>query len=231
MKKKILILLIAILLITGCAKKEEETPKTPEVIPPVVEEEEIPEEPPYVDNNPIKLSVYLDEGYNWHKQTEYYSPMNAYQDIEWFNIFLSEEEYIPISTIKNNWNDSANKYENVNDYRIGYEISFVTKDGKEFSETITRPLDVFEYSFSDYVYIWVYDDVNATSSWYSHLEPHEYNDQTWMSSIKLMSTDASGEIDGPINVKVFTFKDENDFDPETNKYRGVSETTLKIYKY
>lgn len=227
--KKILLSILCILLITGCTKKVEE-PVKKEIDKPTIIEEPIVEEPKYVDDNPIKLSFYLDEGANWHKQNEYYSPMTAYQDIEWFNIFLSQDDYIPITSIKNDWSIAASKYENVNNYRIGYELSFKTKDGKEIIETITKPLNLFDYKFAEYVYIWVYDDVNATSDWYSHLEPEQYNEQTWMSSIKLMATEATQDIDGPINLKVFTFKDENDFDPDTNQYRGNSWTTLKIYK-
>lgn len=230
MKKNMLILLSGLILLTGCTKKQEAPIKTVEK--PNIQEEPAIIEPTYVDTNPIKVSFYIDEGSSWHKQTEYYSPMSDYQEIEWFNIFLSDEEYLNLTSIKNDWNTAASKYTDidVNDYRIGYEVSFKANNGEEFCETITQPKGVYDFPFYGFLYLWVYDDINATSSWYSHLEPHEYNENTWMSSIKFMSTDLSKNIDGPINVKVFTYKDEEDFDPETHRYRGKSESVLKIYK-
>lgn len=229
MKKVLLTLLICIICLTGCNLKKEEIKETPKKEPEVKQEEKIEEkEPEYVDDNPIKVSFYLDEGSTWNRLTEYHVTYQPYTDINWFNIFLSDEQNIPISTIKNNWFDAYNKYENIEGYRIGYEVYFKTNDGKEFYETIRRAKNVFEFSFNEYLYMWVYDDVNATDSWYDHLEPEEVNDETWMSSVKFMATELTQFIEGPINIKVFTFNDDDDFDPETGKYRGNSYSIMQI---
>jgi len=224
--KKILLMLLMLSLTTACTKEEvkKEKPKEKETTP-IVEEQIVEEE--YIDDNPIKLSFYLQNGGIYERKTEYYDPYQAYTDIDWFNVFLTEDNTITNSGVKNTWYTYFNKYQNINDYRIGYEVKFKLKNGKEFLETVTKPKNVYGYSFSEYVYIWVYDDANATASWYRHLEPGEENENTLLTSIKLMATELTHEIDGPIYLTVFTYNDEEDFD-ETGKYRGISKATLEI---
>ncbi len=75
--------------------------------------------------------------------------------------------------------------------------------------------------------IWFYDDIN-NSGFYSHIEEDEYNENTVMSSIKLMSAKKSGEINSPIELTVFTY-DEDDFS-ESGNYIGVSKYKISIVK-
>lgn len=226
--KKIIVLCILCLFISGGCKdkKIEDNP-----LDDINEDENIEDKvPDYVDDNPIKLSLYEYNGSNaFNKKSEYYSPMSAYKEIGLFSVIYTDEDVVNGYSIKNLWNEYSNNYENVSNYKLGYEISFTLKDGREFQETILKPLDVFHYSFWEYVYVWVYDDINQTADWYSHLEEDEYNEKTIMSSIKLMSTELTGDLATPINLTAFTYKDENDFD-ENGKYRGNSKFTLLINK-
>ena len=226
-KKKVLFLMIIILLLTSCSNTKN-TVKNDGNNVEHVEEPRIDEEV-YVDDNPIKIGFYLDEYSVWNKIEEFYSPYIAIKDINWFNVFLTNERQIPNYGIKGTWQSFYNNYQNIENYRLGYEISFTLNDGTEVSETVLSPKGVYEYKFSRYVYIWVYDDVNQNSSWYTHLEREDFNKNTLMTSIKLMATDLTKkEIASPIAVTVFTYNDDEDFDPYTLKYRGKSKSTLLI---
>ena len=71
----------------------------------------------------------------------------------------------------------------------------------------------------------VYDDINTTG-WHSHIEENDYNDNTVMSSIKLMATEEGSNKIENVLVTVFTY-DNDDFDLNGN-YRGISKSTLTI---
>ena len=126
--KKILLMLLMLSLTTACTKEEvkKEKPKEKETTP-IVEEQIVEEE--YIDDNPIKLSFYLQNGGIYERKTEYYDPYQAYTDIDWFNVFLTEDNTITNSGVKNTWYTYFNKYQNINDYRIGYEVKFKFKYG------------------------------------------------------------------------------------------------------
>lgn len=181
-----------------------------------------------LDDNPIKIALYQKNEGIYNRQDKFLSKMEAYKDIGLFSIILSNEKVISGESIKKLYNEYKNGYDNFLNYKIGYSIKFSLSNGQKIQETILKPKGLFTYSFSDYLYIWLYDDINNTG-YYSHLESFDYNDNTVMSSIKLMSTSLSQEIISPIEVQVFTY-DDNDFD-EVGNYLGNSKFTLLIEKY
>ncbi len=219
--KKIFLLLLLIL-VAGCGVKEQEPQKEKEEIV----EEEKEKEPIYQDENPLKIGLYQNSGNLYKKVDEFISPLEDYKDIGTFSIILSNDEEVTGSSIKELYNNVKSTYDDFSKYKIGYNISFKVQDGTTYNETILKPLDLFDYPFQKYLYIWLYDDINTTG-WHSHIEKNEYTDTTVMSSIKLMSTENSRDVVDGFKITVFTYDTMDDFDEEGN-YRGLSSHTLTI---
>ena len=105
-------------------------------------------------------------------------------------------------------------------------MKFQTEDGEVF-ENILEPHVYNSYPFGEYIYVWLYDDINTTG-WHSHIEENEYNDNTIMSSIKLMWAPNATKITSNVELSVFTY-DSDDFD-ELGHYRGNSISSVIIEK-
>ena len=226
--KKIIILFIFLLLLTGCNKlvkednqKEINNDQNNNQINSDLEENI------YQDTNPIKIALYEGTNGSYSRVDTFYSKMEALKDIGLFSIILSQDEKVTGNNIKGLYKDYSSQYENFSNYKIGYHIAFSTTDGTTFSETILKPLTFSKFPFSDYLYVWFYDDIN-NSGFYSHIEEDEYNENTVMSSIKLMSTKKSEEISSPIELTVFTY-DADDFS-ESGDYIGISKYKISIVK-
>lgn len=227
MNKKMVILSIcfSIFLIAGCQnnknleKDNYKFSKNDEVIEKNIESSN--------SDSLVKLALYEYNSGKFTKKEEYFSPMEHYKDIAVFSVIYTDEDILDGYSIKDLWNEHSKKYDNISDYKLGYEISFTLDSGEEIHETILKPLEFSHFSFSNYLYVWLYDDINQTDSWYNHLEENEYNEKTIMSSIKLMSVEKTDKIATPINLTVFVYKDENDFD-KTLKYIGNNKFTMLI---
>ena len=211
MKKIIILLSLFILIIAGCKSKEIDTDKIKTYY------------------SELKLSLYKYEGFYFYKQENYLTDIASNEVIGLFSVIYSDEIKIHGYGVRGTWNEYYNKYKNIDDYKIGYEISFKLLDGTEYLETILKPLEFTKFSFSQYLYIWLYDDINSESNFYNHLQENDYNDKTIMTSIKLMATSNSFKIDNYINLTVFAYKDENDFD-EFGRYIGSDKFTTIIKK-
>ena len=225
MKKKIIILLCLLLLITGCNKKEiSSKEKEPDLKNLVETKEEKKEE--YVDNNPIKLGIYM--YYNSYtdrkKLNEYTTNWALNVDLCSLEIFYTTEESISPTNIKTLWNNYKDNYENVDNYKIGYNISFDTKNEGHINKTILNPNDA--WNVYNYMQLYLYDDIHQDGGWYSHVTEEEYNDNTILTSIKLTGSTLTDEITSDITLTAFTY-DEDDFDKENN-YRGISKDTIII---
>ena len=221
MKKKILLILCLLLLITGCKKELSNKVKEPDLKNLVEKKEE------YIDNNPIKLGIYM--YYNSYtdrkKLNEYTTNWALNVDLCSLEIFYTTEESIPPTNIKSLWTDYRNNYENIDNYKIGYNISFDTKNEGHISKTILNPSDVWD--IYNYLQVYLYDDVHQEDgAWYSHVEENEYNDNTILTSIKLTGSTIVDEITSDITLTVFTY-DDDDFDKDNN-YRGISKDTIII---
>lgn len=207
--KKVIILFV-ILCLLGCGKKEEK-PKEKIVV------EEI--EDKYVDNNPIIVGIYQDD----YKLVKDYYTSNQYGKDIFFTTYFTEDSVLQSGSRKYKWYDYYNKYDNIEKYKIGYNISFYVGD-LYISKNIIEVTD--EYVFNPYFYIYLYDDIHqADGAWYSHITKDKVNDDTLFTSIKLYLVD-SDKITSPITLTAFTY-DSDDFD-EVGNYRGKSKYEIKI---
>ena len=215
--RKYLLIILCLFMITACTKKEEPTNKEPEVV--------IPDEPvdTYKDDNPIKVGLYLDGAL----ASNIDKPFIDQQDLVVLETYFTNEANVDASSTKNTFNKYYNNYQDISNYKIGYEVSF-DAEGKHYHQVV-KDYDV-EFALSPYIYIYLYDDIHqADGAWYSHITEKDYNEDTLFTSIKLYVSGWSYQITTPITVKVFTYDSEDDFDEEGN-YRGVSSHTLVINK-
>lgn len=208
MKKYVWIL--CLLLFCGCEVKTEK------VKAPIKTSTPEPIEDVYVDNNPIKISLYDKVGGIRKRIDEAEYPWVLGTDIVVLSAFATDEESISGNNIKIVWTNYWKKYEGFSNYHIGYHIKFSTSDGIDVDKTILKPQDAEE--FFEYLQIYLYDDIHQSGGWYSHVE--EMSDDTILTSIKLAPFKGTEKINTPIEVTVFTYKDENDF--KDGKYRGNS---------
>ena len=206
------IIVIVLLLLTGCVKDK----------PKVIEKEEIKEEvieEKYVDNNPITIGIYEND----ISLLKEYKLKRVSGNETIFSFYYTNEENLGNRWQKENWYKYFNRYENINNYKIGFHFSFYVGEDK-IEKTILKP-DTF--AFEPYFYTYIYDDINQPdNTFYSHLEEKDVNDNTIFSAIKLFLRDTS-TITSPIEFTVFTYDDLEDFD-ENNNYRGNSKYTIKI---
>lgn len=213
--KKILLMLCIIILATGCINEN----TVEKVEEPVKEEIVEPEEVKYIDENKMPISFY----YNGNKQAEYSTTITEGVDIGVFQIYPSSEEKITYTNYGDSFYSEWMKYNNGN--KIGYNLTYTLENGTTISHNILSPDDAMKYQV--YLAVYVYDDyLNRYNGWYSHLE--DYDENTFMTSIKLFPQSGTHEINSKIALTAFTYDSEDDFDPETNEYRGKSKSTVFI---
>lgn len=219
--KKIILLLIGLML-SGCVSKVEDNSLDLNNDIYYEEEEEVEQ---YVDDNPIKLGLFLyDNNYNNKNALKdtYYTNFISGMDIGSFEVFLTDEEIINGTSFKNTWNKYYGEYTDIDDYKVGFNIKFILDDGTNFNGNFLEP-DI--YKFGEYFYVYLYDDFNqADGAFYSHLEKME--DNTLITSIKIYAVDGINKVENFI-LSVFTYDSEDDFDEEGN-YRGNSITAIRI---
>lgn len=220
MIKKILIYSVVTIVLTACSilENKERKPQQEKVYEKI-EQDYVD---PYVDENTIVLGLYQNRNGTRSLITSYDSPLTIYQDIASFEVYYTKEATI-IGNQKNLWNQYYQTYQDIDSYKIGYHINFETTSGT-IDKTILMPSDV--ESFFDYIQIYLYDDINQNSSWYSHITQSEITDTTKLTSIKLTASTKIDEVISPITLTVFTY-DNDDFS-EDNHYRGNSSYKIII---
>lgn len=220
LKRKI-VLLLTILLITGCNTKPLQQKENKTKSNKIVEEEKNN----YIDNNPIKLGMYLYTNSSTNRKliSEYYTNWILNVDLLSLEVYYTTDNEIPGTNQKQLWNNYYNNYQNIDNYRIGYKIEFIAED-QQISKIILSPQDTEE--IYDYMQIYLYDDINQTSNWYDHIDKNEYTENTLLTSIKLTGSTKTDKITSDITLIVFTY-DDDDFD-ENNEYRGISKYTTII---
>lgn len=223
--KKIILIMLSLILLVGCNKKEE---SPSEVIDDKKDNVEPEEQEKYIDNNPIELSFYMYYGKNTNRKRleTYQASFITGQDLCSLEIYYTKDELLDIDTQKNLWNKYYQNYSNINNYKIGYKISFNTINNGEVSKYILSPKDTY-YDLFDFIQVYLYDDINVPDGvWYSHVTEEEYNANTLLTSIKLTGGDKASEVISDITLEVFTY-DDDDFDEEGN-YRGKSKASIII---
>ncbi len=215
---KRIILLLLFLICIGCSKEEINnfTNSINESI------NNMYQEPIYEDDNPITVGLYR----NGKLVHTYNTKFKDDKDLGTFNIVYSNDEDLGSTNIKKNWSKYYQKYENIDQYKIGFYLEFEA-DGKHMESIILDPSA--KYKTSPYIYVYLYDGIHQKDgAWYTHLETKDVKDTTIYSSIKLYMCEQTKKITSPIQLTVFTYKDDFDFDVR-NYYRGKSKYTITIY--
>lgn len=169
----------------------------------------------YKDDNPIHISLY-----NKKKRVDtYYSDFKNEVDLASFEVYYSDDDVVEGSNFKEIWNRYYNTYSDIDKYKIGYYISYTLDDGTSNGSYF---FTADTYRYGDYFFLYFYDDVNAPSGYYSHIE--EDSEEEVMSSVKIYGTNLDKV--SSISVMAFTY-DSDDFDTDGN-YRGNSKYTINI---
>lgn len=217
------ILIIMLMLVGGCSKTEKIL-ENQEVQIPIVDEI-----PKYIDENPVKISLYVDNAAGGLDiaTNEFRDTWRLKRDIVILSSLFSEEEVISSDYFQNIWTNAAKKYDNYFQYKTEWLISFKLKDGTLIEQVVKHPDDVCY--FYDYLEVYMYDSVNPPiGTWYSHLTSKDMNENTIMTTMKLTAGSNYEQIDGPISVMVYTYDGTDDFD-EMGNYRGNSKYSIKVY--
>ncbi len=214
--KKIIFVLTVPLLLTGCFDKVEE-----KEISDNKEEEVVEEIDSYIDDNPITVGLYI----NGKLINEYNTTFRNDMDIASFDVYFTNDEDVGSSNTKNNFKKYYNNYENIDNYKIGFYVTF-NANGKKY-EKVVLDSDC-EFALTPYIYLYLYDDIHQPdNTWYSHVTKEEEKSDTIFSSIKLYLAERYDEIESAITLTVFTYDGEEDFD-EQGYYRGKSSHTVII---
>ena len=220
--KKIYLYLFLFILLSGCSvnnNQKDDDIITDESTSQESIEEEIIET--YVDDNPIKIGLYIYTNGRRLLAENYESSWPMYKDINGFTVYYNNEKEISNDRLQNVWKKLYENYENIEEYKIGYHIEFSTNDGIK-SKTILKPSDGDE--IFNYVQIYLYDDIHQTGSWYSHMNDSDIVDNTILTTIKLTASTKIEEIISDIHLTAFTYNGPDDFDSLGN-YRGNSSFT------
>lgn len=220
--KKIILLLSIITILTGCQPNNNlsnETNDKNSISNEVIED--IQKEPHYIDDNKVKVSLYEEN----KKVTSYSTTLTNFKDISTFQVYYTDIDTLENSNIKHNYLKYYNQYENIENHKTGFFISFEA-EGKTIEQLILDPSS--KHAMTPYLYVYLYDGVNQKDgAYYSHLEPSDMKEDTIITSIKLFLAQEGSKISSPINLTVFTYDTEDDFD-ESNLYRGNSSYTIEI---
>lgn len=188
-----------------------------------------PEKDVYKDNNPIdKIGLYKYYGKVKERELikEYSSNWEYHKDISSFEVYYTNDDFINNNWQKETFDTYKNNYSNIDNYKIGYYINFLT-DNKEINKTILSPKDTNE--FFNYLEIYLYDDYHREKGvWYSHTTEEEFNENTLLTSIKLTAGKDIEYIKSDISLTVFTY-DNDDFD-ELGNYKGISKYQIIVKK-
>lgn len=218
--KKVFIILLCLMLVTGCS-----TTESKKVEKKKKEKKEVVEvKDTYKDENNMPIGFYEN---NKKITTKTVAFKVGYDFGGNLQVFPSKEE-----SIQGGWDnfyDEWNKYDSNHKTKIGYNISYTLNDGRKISHTILNPSNTMDYQ--GYVAVYLYDDYNnRNKSWYSHLEDNDYNDNTFITSIKLFGNSAVTDINSDVVITAFTYDTEDDFDEETKEYRGNSKASITLIK-
>lgn len=179
----------------------------------------------YIDNNPIKLGLYKKYSQNRTLITEYSAPFSYHNDISSFEVFFTNDPSLSVKNFISLFGEIYNSYENISEYKIGYQIEFKIND-QDIKKMIFSPQDTEEYF--EYLELYLYDDYHQTRGvWYSHITENEMKDDSLLTSIKLTAGKRINEITSPITLSAFTYKSD---DIKNNEYIGKSKYTIKVFR-
>lgn len=188
---------------------------------------ETPQENIYVDDNPIKIRLYVKQNTAKKLITEYTSNWDAENIMGIFYAIATDTDMIYGSSYGNVWNEYWNKYQNIQKYRVGYNIKFTLNSGEVIDQIILNPDDA--YKMYPKLQFYLYDDIHLVPGKpYYHVTHDAMNENTQFTSVKLVGDKNTKDITTPIELTVFTYDGDEDFDPITSKYRGNSYYTILL---
>ena len=216
--KKISVVIMIILLI-GCTNNKE-IDNDVEDSSAIKEEKNLDTEEEVIkDINPIKLALYVDR----KKVSNYNSTFPLYKDIVSLECYYTNDDNVISGNFRDVFNSYYNNYQDIDKYKIGYRIKFDIPGGTVI-RYIYRPSDVLDYF--NYIQTYLYDDIHQDSSWYSHVEDKNYNDNTLFTSIKLTGSTDIDKVSSDIEIMVFSYtKDDININ---NEYVGKNYYTVLI---
>lgn len=234
--KKVLLILITIFLIILVIltsiylyniDKQKENNVVEEEPKPLEQVIDTPKEEVYKDDNPIKIGLYIKSGNTKKLLTEYSCSWDPEIVLGLFYAIPTNDAVVSGAAFNNVWKEYWNKYSNIDKYRIGYNLKFTLNTGEVVDQIILNPDHA--YLMFPKLQCYLYDDVNLVpGKRYYHITQTEMNENTLCTSIKLVGDKATKNIVSPIELTVFTFDGNEDFDPVTSKYRGNSYYTILI---
>lgn len=165
-----------------------------------------------VINNESEINIGLYKNYRNGKErelvTEYSTSWKYHQDISSFEVYYTNNELISNDSQIKVFDEYKNNYEDIDYYRIGYKISFKTKN-ETIEKIIISPKDTED--FYDYLEIYLYDDYHRSGGWYSHTIEDEFNENTLLTSIKLTAGKKAEEIISDITVTAYLYNIADEF--------------------
>lgn len=184
------------------------------------------------EQNKITIPVGLYKNYRNGKEreliNEYIALWEYHKDISSFEVYYTNEALISSKNQIKLFDEYRNIYENIEDYKIGYFISFEL-DHKNIEKIITSPKDT--ESFYDYLEIYLYDDYHRDGGWYSHTTEEEFNKETLLTSIKLTSGKQISEITSDITLTAFLYKEDDDLNEDLINENSYTITVKRKSNY
>ena len=220
MYKKIIIMLLCCMCL-GCSKKIE----TKKVETPT--KGETKEE--YKDNNTMPIGFYKIKSYGvLQKVEDSNSVFEEGTDIFFNQIYPSQEDQIKLNNgFGEDFYKKWNELDKSKTHKIGFHIKYTLYGNQEVSYNIFDP-DTAMTKY-EYILVYLYDDyINRKESWYSHMEQKDFNENSNITSIKLSCNTGCAYVTSDVELTVFTYDSDDDFD-ENKMYRGNSKYTIKIH--
>ena len=207
--KFILCTILFITVLLGCASENFKTKQIKnnskeKVVEPRVEES-------------IPLGLYQNIKGTRNLTQTYTSNLIMYKDIISLEVF-----YTNASTLTGNqlelWNQYQNE-QNITGKKIGYMLDYKIEN-REIKQIILSPSDTEK--ITDDIIVYLYDDIIPHNGRYSHITKEEYNENTTLSSIKLVSGTNIDKISSPITLTAFVYDESN-----SSKFLGTYQTKIQ----
>lgn len=181
----------------------------------------------YVADDPIQIGLYIEENGMKKLVKEHICSFDMENVMGLFYALPTNEEVVSNESFPTVWNHYWEKYENKEDYKVGYQIQFTMDSGEFIEQTILDPDDA--YLMFPKIQFYLYDDVNLIpGKRYYHILQHEMNEKTKCSSAKLVGDKLTEDISSTISLTVFFYRTAEDFEPTTGRYRGKSSYTVQL---
>jgi len=226
--KKYIAIIIMILLLCSCSEKDNPKDHVPKIKEEVKDNQQVVDDTPkYVDDNNIVIGLYDRNGNSLSLYKSFETRVQVKKDINTFQAFFSNDETVSYSgRYAEYYYQKFNEVNPEKKYKVGFNLSYELNDGTKISQNIFGPSTT--QTNYDYIEVYLYDAYkHRNDSFYSHIEENEYNDDTFITSIKLTAGSKYNDIKSRITLTVFTY-DDDDFDEETKEYRGNSKYSILI---